>query len=222
MERSPDKKGKRFWGEKWWDVLHSGAAFYTPDHSHDYLLLLQGYKGMIPCRQCRHHFSQNLVKYPIEPYLENNKKLLLWTYIVHDSVNQAHNSHNPSEPPKASPPFSQIVEKYTSSPDRWMGSWRFVLHSAAASYTPSQAEDYIKLVKSYTGLIPSKVQRVKFDQTLERVPVETYLRSNQDLFFWTYIVCCVLASPNGSVPAYIDVKKYYYSGLGEECKSCER
>src|SRR5437868_7458920 len=79
MEHLPPKKGRKFWGESWWDGLHSGAAFYTPEHAEDYRSLVQGYKSNIPCKQCRSHFSQNLLKYPLEAYLGNPRNLLLWS-----------------------------------------------------------------------------------------------------------------------------------------------
>lgn len=221
MERLPSKKGRKFWGESWWDGLHSAAAFYTPDHAEDYLLLLQGYKGCIPCGQCRIHFGQNLIKFPIEPYLIGNKELLFWTYIIHDSVNQSHNAHRQEEPLKISPSFPQIAEKYIiSPPEKWDEAWCFILHSAAVVYIPDHANDYVKLVKSCIGLLPSKTSRVRFSQALEKCPVESYLRNNHDLFFWSYVICGMFLKSTKS--PYQDVKRYYYSGLGEECKTCDK
>lgn len=240
MERQPSKKGKKFWGESWWDGLHSGAAFYTPDHANDYRLLIQGYKGGIPCKQCRMHFSQNLIRFPIDPYLSDPRKLLLWSYIIHDAVNQTHNSHTPQgadgEPPKVSPPFTEIVRKYTSSPpETWDRSWRFILHSSAAVYSPENANDYVCLVKAFAGLIPSPASRVRFVQALEECPVAPYLRNNHDLFFWSYTVCSLMMKkapvhssrnakttfgPETSAP-YEEVKRYYFAGLGEDCKTCD-
>ena len=215
----PLKKGRKFWGEPWWDVLHSGAASYTPDHAQDYLLLVQGYKGNIPCKRCRLHFAQNLINYPIESYLVSAKKLLLWTYIIHDAVNQAHTD----ESPKLSPSFSSVVEKYARGD--WDKSWKFVLHSAAVAYVPDHANDYRLLVKSFGGLIPSPTTRVRFNQALEKCPVEPYLRNNHDLFFWSYLVGNMMLGiqpENGASPQYESVKRYYFSGLGEECKTCDR
>lgn len=220
MERSPSKKGRQFWGENHWDVLHSGAAFYTPDHAADYMLLIQGYKSNLPCKQCRTHFAQNLEKYPIEPYLSDANALLFWTYIVHDAVNQAHNSHRPEEQPKISPPFPAVVKKYmTSKPEQWDKAWCFVLACDAVLYTQDLAHGYSGLVKSYLGLLPSKTSRVRFSQVLEKCPLSPYLRNNHDLFFWTYVASNEFLK--GTPIPYVDVKRYYFSGLGEECKTCD-
>ena len=238
MERQPSKKGKKFWGEQWWDGLHSGAAFYTPEHEKDFRLLIQGYKGNTPCKQCRMHFAQNLIKFPVDPYLTDSKKLLLWSYIVHDSVNQSHNSHiaGTGEPPKIYPQFHDVMKKYTTlPPETWDKSWRFILHSAAVVYTPESANDYVCLVKAFTGLIPSVASRVKFVQALEECPLAPYLRNNHDLFFWSYTVCSLMmkrAPVNASrlsktafgpetSTSYEDVKRYYFAGLGEDCKTCD-
>jgi len=221
MEQLPSKRGRKFWGEHWWDVLHSAAAFYSPELEEDFRLLVQGYKGNIVCKECKAHFIQNLARYPIDPYLDQSSKLLFWTYIIHDSVNQFHNSHRPNEPPKKSPPFSSIVEKYAkSSPDHWDKSWRFVLHTAAAVYTSDRAIDYTFLVKSFTKLIPSVATRVRFSQAVEETPVEPYLRNNHDLFFWSYVISNKMIKTSGVMVPFVDVKRYYFAGLGEECKTC--
>jgi hypothetical protein len=221
MERRLVSKGKKFWGESWWDGLHSCAAVYTPDHASDVILLIRGYKGSLPCRQCREHFSQNLILYPIKPYLTDNIKLLFWTYIIHDSVNKVHNSHNPDDI-KISPPFEDVVRKYTSLPENWDRSWKFILHSAAAVYTSESANDFVCLVKALTGLIPSRVSRVKFVKVLEECPVEPYLRNNHDLFFWSYVVCnSLMGSGRKKAEPFEDVKRYFFVGLGEDCKACE-
>ena len=221
MERLPVKKGKKFWGEMWWDVLHSAAAFYTQDRANEFRLLIQGYKGNIPCKQCKVHFIQNLANHPIEPYLADAGKLLFWTYIMHDTVNQIHNSHRLEDPPKISPPFPKIVEKYTITPsEHWDTAWKFVLHTAAVVYTPEKADDYILLVKSFKGLIPSITSRVRFNQALEKVPVEPYSRNNHDVFFWSYVIANMV-KPSSMLP-YADTKRYYFAGLDEECETCNR
>ena len=220
MERIPSKKGRKFWGEPWWEPLHSAAASYTPDQAQAYKSLVKAYTALIPCHQCRDHFRQNLIKYPIDRYLKNNVELLFWTYIIHDAVNQTHNIHRPDDTPKVSPPFEQVRVKYMR-PQNWEKSWWFVLHSAAASYEEDHADDYISLVYAYTILLP-KQTREQFKRAIAKAPVERYLRNNQELFFWSYLIFDMVTrtSPTIKLVPYEDVRRYYFMGLGEECKAC--
>lgn len=219
MESSSTKKGRAFWGENHWDVLHSSAAFYTPDLEPYYRMLIQAYKGLIPCSQCKTHFAENLVKFPIDSYLTNARRLLYWTYIVHDAVNVAHNTHRPQEPKKITPSFAFVVDKYTADPEHWDRAWCFVLHCDAVLYSPENAKDYVDLVTACGALLPSKRSKVKFAQALEKCPLEPYLRNNLDLIFWAYVICNEFTKEK--VRPFVETKRYYFSGLGEECKSCE-
>lgn len=216
------KKGKKFWGESWWVVLHSAAAGYTLDKAPYYRLLISSYTGLIPCQQCRDHFKENLQKYPVEKYLRSNEDLLFWTYIVHDAVNQSHNVTKPQDRPKFSPPFEEIRRIYLNPSRGWEAEWWFVLHSAAAAYSPEHTEDYINLVKSYTGLMPEAERRLFVDQ-LAKTPLTRYLRNNQELFFWSYVMFDEVSKTRDKgfrATSYVDVRRYYFMGLGEECKAC--
>lgn len=217
MDRSSNK-GKKFWGEHWWAVLHSGTVSYNPKQPESYPYLIDAYKGLLPCPHCRDHFKQVLAQYPVEDYLGNSHQLLFWSYLVHDLVNKEQNMNKPANPQKISPPFKDVLSIYTSRTN-WNEHWWFVLHSAAAAYSPEQADSYLALIKACLMLMP---KRRNLKKILGNLPVERYLRNNQELFFWSYAAHDMERRSTKSKPlqAYIDFRRYYFSGLGEECKSC--
>lgn len=105
-------RGRNFWGEKWWFVLHSAAAAYTPDKALEFKSLLDAYKGLLPCKECRQHLDLNLKKYPVDNYLRDNNSLFLWTYILHDAVNVSQNKTLSASKKKISPNFEDVKKWY--------------------------------------------------------------------------------------------------------------
>ncbi len=82
------KKGKAFWGKIIWEAIHTLAATYDPSRKVYYKKFIMALTRILPCGVCREHLKVNLEKYPIDNYLGSSKLLLLWTYILHDAVNQ--------------------------------------------------------------------------------------------------------------------------------------
>ena len=108
----PQKKGRGFWGPPHWTCIHSDAAAYKPEKAVAFKTLMYCLPELLPCEECCANLKKNLAKYPIDGYLRNNHDLFLWTYILHDAVNQEHNHMKPREPPKYSPPFEQVKQFY--------------------------------------------------------------------------------------------------------------
>ncbi len=99
-----NKTGKFFWGPALWKTIHSLAAAYTPDQRQYYKSFIYGLQYTLPCEYCRKHLQANLKTLNIDDYLENNHKLFLWTYFLHDMVNrQLH---------KSSPLFEEVKSVY--------------------------------------------------------------------------------------------------------------
>lgn len=96
--------GKDFWGPKLWETIHIFAITYTPAKSVEFKQFINNLTVLLPCDECRLHLKSNLKKIPVDDYLTNNHQLFLWTYLLHDLVNQQLN--------KQSPPFEQIKLHY--------------------------------------------------------------------------------------------------------------
>ena len=82
-----------FWGPGTWRMLHSMAACYDPSKAEKFKALvwaLSGLEtGLLPCSDCRRHFTSMLSEpeLNLEHYLHDRDRLFLWTWIIHDRVN---------------------------------------------------------------------------------------------------------------------------------------
>jgi Erv1 / Alr family len=111
-------------------------------------------------------------------------------------------------------------------PDVWSN-----IHIFAASYKPSAASSFKNYINSLPDLLPCATCGEHLKKNLEENPPDKYMRNNHDLFFWTYVLHdCVNIQCNNHIeaknlkkksPSFEDVKRYYFSGLGEECKVCQ-
>jgi hypothetical protein len=105
------------------------------------------------------------------------------------------------------------------------------LHIFAAAYKPEVSSSFKNYINAYPDLLPCPACGEHFRTNLKKYPPDKYMRNNHDLFFWTYVMhdlvngqCNANMSPDEikkQSPAFDDVKRYYFSGLGEECKVCQ-
>ncbi len=112
LQPRSEKKGRDFWGEHWWVTIHTAAAAYTPDKAYEFKNMIYYLFQNIPCEECRMHALDNLKKYPLEQYLNNNHDTFYWSYLFHDTVNQQWNSRNPDKQQKKSPNYDYIKSYY--------------------------------------------------------------------------------------------------------------
>ena len=112
MQKSVQKKGRAFWGPPFWVSIHSTAAAYKPEKAAAFKRFIQSLPELLPCEECCKNLAANLVKHPVDNYLRNNHDLFMWSYILHDAVNQEHNHRKPREPAKYSPPYDQVKMFY--------------------------------------------------------------------------------------------------------------
>ncbi len=79
-----------FWGSGLWKAIHAMAATTeTSKERMDFKNMMMELAKILPCKVCRKHLTENMAKHPIERYMKSNETLFLWTYLLHDSVNQA-------------------------------------------------------------------------------------------------------------------------------------
>ncbi len=113
----PDKRGKKFWGERFWDVFHEMCAVYQPQNAHHFKQMITAFPYLLPCGSCGEHFRKNLQTFPPDAYMRNNHELFFWSYVIHDVVNKQINEENSKRgstidaAPKISPPF-EVVKRY--------------------------------------------------------------------------------------------------------------
>ena len=103
------------------------------------------------------------------------------------------------------------------------------MHSMAAAYKPEHAGAFMRYIQSLTELLPCEKCCAHFSQTLKKYPIDNYLRSNLELFFWTYLVHDAVnqqinkETPNDPPkvsPDYEEIKSFYFRSLGADCSKC--
>lgn len=112
--------------------------------------------------------------------------------------------------------------------DFWGSATWTAIHSMAVTYTPDGAHAYKAFIYSLTQILPCKSCREHLKRNLAEMPIEDYLSNNSDLFLWTYMLhdrVNVQVSREHKVkkvsPPYDDIKAFYFSKLGDECKECK-
>ena len=85
----------KIWGPFMWFILHIITFNYPEKPSsfdkeayRDFFISL---KNVIPCEQCRKHYSKNIQEHPITPHLDNKTNLIKWLINIHNLVNTSLN-----------------------------------------------------------------------------------------------------------------------------------
>ena len=77
------------WGPPAWKFLHT-ITFQYPEYPNDkdkkeYYMFFNSLKNVLPCPNCREHYSINFQKFPIR--LESRDNLVEWLIDIHNEVN---------------------------------------------------------------------------------------------------------------------------------------
>ena len=77
------------WGPPAWKFLHT-ITFQYPENPTDvekrkYYVFFNSLKDVLPCPNCREHYSVNFDKIPIQ--MESRKELIEWLIDIHNKVN---------------------------------------------------------------------------------------------------------------------------------------
>jgi FAD-linked sulfhydryl oxidase len=80
------------WGPKCWYTLHSIALNYpdkpTQEDQNNYRTFFKNLGNVLPCDNCKIHYSQNLVEEELNSALISKKALFNWTVSLHNKVNK--------------------------------------------------------------------------------------------------------------------------------------
>lgn len=211
------KKGKDFWGPKFWDILHIFAfCVRNPQNTELYSHILNLYTKLLPCEVCKSNLKLKLTKIPPSDYLTNPKNAFLYSYTLHDLVNQHVNEHFPHKPKKVSPPFEVAYQNYISKP---LPIWD-VLSILAVSYSSCQAKEMKEFVFVISQLLENCGSQIGTEMLkfLQSNPITVYLANSKDLFFYVYTFRRVITKEMYRFPDYAS---YYYSGMNETCDECK-
>jgi len=112
----------------------------------------------------------------------------------------------------------------------WGESLWDTIHIFGASLRPSSIIAFKSFLNLLPDLLPCADCGVHFKGFLEKVPVDVYLRNNHDAFFWTYLAHDSVNKRHNTAlksgekpkqsPPFEIAKRYYFTGLGQDCKIC--
>ncbi len=80
------------WGPHAWIFLHTITFNYPSNPSNEdkryHKELFENLKYTLPCKKCAKHYSENLLKYPIDSALDSREKFIEWLIDIHNEVNK--------------------------------------------------------------------------------------------------------------------------------------
>lgn len=80
------------WGSSVWNSIHFIAAGYpkkpTSQQKKNYCQYFKALSNVLPCASCSISFKKYMKILPLRNYLNSRKRLLYWTYLVHNKVNK--------------------------------------------------------------------------------------------------------------------------------------
>ena len=84
------------WGPHGWIFLHTITFNYpnfpTNTEIKQYKNFFTSLKFVLPCDACKHHYTQNLKRYPLnDTVLSSRENLMKWLLNIHNSVNKMNN-----------------------------------------------------------------------------------------------------------------------------------
>ena len=113
-------------------------------------------------------------------------------------------------------------EKHFWGPAIWK-----TIHSMAMTYEPKHRESFKMFIYSLTELLPCNECRENWKKNLNLYPIDDYLKTSDNLFFWTYLqhnavnkeINLKMGRQSKFSPLYKDVKHHYYTML-KGCQNC--
>lgn len=199
--------GKAFWGQHMWKIIH----YFSWQNNPYFENLLWCLTHLLPCEMCRNNLIKKLQKYPIESYSNSGESMLYYTYMFHDLVNKSTK--------KTSPSFDN-VKHYISQlkfNDIIETIW-YSIHTLSATVKEDNAYYFKEYLIILANLLPQNYSKI-YSDFLRKYPIDSYLRSHSDAFFYGYLFHQHLSKKR--LPPYLSMKAYYFSGVGEECKDCK-
>lgn len=95
----PDNIDKKIWGNAFWKLIHT-ITKYMPVNSNGqipreakliFIDFINCIQKLLPCEICRQHMNENMIKIPLEKYLNTRTDAFTWTVLFHNAVNKDNN-----------------------------------------------------------------------------------------------------------------------------------
>jgi hypothetical protein len=98
------------WGSALWHVLATISYVYNPKvDKENYFNFFMNLGNILPCEECRVHYSQNVDKQDLLNALNSNETMFRWVYDLHNKVNQ-----QTGVPESKWPSYESVKKRYSS------------------------------------------------------------------------------------------------------------
>ena len=82
------KKNINEWGPAMWKTLHEKTyAYPSSKNKSDTIKYFTDVQYRIPCKRCRRHYTQYLLRHPIEYHVDSKTELVRWLVDLHNEIN---------------------------------------------------------------------------------------------------------------------------------------
>nr|QBK85518.1 MAG: Erv1/Alr family disulfide (thiol) oxidoreductase [Marseillevirus LCMAC101] len=221
MSLNPNNRGKDFWGPPIWRLGHIYGITYDPSKAADFEKFWLLLCVLLPCDYCQKNLTSKLNQCSIKKYLKNRDQTFFFTYFVHDLANINITQYN-SDNPKVSPHYDNIKEYYINSVKReafWKSAFWDTLFICACTLKSHNSRAFVDFLWTSSSLLPYNFSKI-FQKCLQKHQPMAYMRNHNDAFFYIYhLYNCTSPRPD-MVPPFDDLKSYYFTALGKECKEC--
>lgn len=81
----------KLWGPNFWYILHIVTFSYpknpTENDKNSYRDFFNILRYILPCDDCKKHYTKYITQYPITPHLDSKANLIKWLIQIHNFVN---------------------------------------------------------------------------------------------------------------------------------------
>lgn len=180
------------WGPSAWEFVHSVSSRFptspTKQDIIDYTMFFEYLGTQLPCKYCRESWVGFKKELPIDPFLESDVHLSLWTYLMHNKVNNKLRNQGNLVPPD--PTFNEIYERYLAKKGTCSQKYWDFLHAITYNYpmepTATQKRNAKMFFTSLKKVFPCTLCCRIYNKLWEDTPVDPFLDSRLKLCYWLY------------------------------------
>lgn len=153
------------WGPHAWNYLHYISFNFPSNPNNDdvnkYINYYKYFQQIIPCDTCRVDFGKIIKKFPPEKFLKDTEGCVVWTYLIHDLVNQKLN--------KKSPPFWEIVLFYFKKKSSCQNGGPCSYNDVQLFLNSCQSKYEKEFNLSYDYIINNNIEHDNIDNYLNKI-----------------------------------------------------
>ena len=164
------------WGSNMWHLIHTIGINSNINKKNytEYINLINSFKTVIPCQECKEHFKANLYYYPPEVVNFTDKYPIDWSYSMHNMIN--------NQIGKKSCIYKYAIRKHKKVNHKKINNCvNFTLNYMNRNCSFRTFLDYKQFLKSLLLLYPCKKCRNKYKLKIKKIDD---IHNKKDLLDW--------------------------------------